>query len=296
MQKFHTYRSGVIFALVTAISLGSITTQAKLYYAESGNAMTLMLARFFVSSLVFALYLLIRRQSFSVNASERGGVFQVGAVWSGAMIFYLLSVETITVSLAVLILYAYPLLVLFYAITVKQLPASWRLIVLFLLAFTGLYLALSSGEVELSTSGLIFASLASIGAAFTFIKGARVAPKLNPMVMSFWVNLVGLVMILPLVYSSFAVGVSNKGMTALGIATGLYVIAIFCQFQALARLPATMAALILNFEPVVSILLAVMILKEVISLWQWIGIALVIGVLIASILMGQSQNDAKPAS
>ncbi len=293
MQNIYNYRSGVIFALITAVSLGSITTQAKLYYVESGNAMTLMFARFFVSSLVFALYLLIRRQSFGVNASERGGVFQVGAVWSGAMIFYLLSVETITVSLAVLILYAYPLLVLLYAIAARQLPASWRLIMLFLLAFTGLYLALSSGEVELNTSGLIYASLASIGAAFTFIKGARVAPKLNPMVMSFWVNLVGLLMILPLVYSSFAFEVSDKGLAALGIATGLYVIAIFCQFQALARLPATMAALILNFEPIVSILLAVIILNEVISTWQWIGICLVIGVLIASILMGKSHNEAK---
>jgi len=293
MQNLYTYRSGVIFALITAVSLGSITTQAKIYYAESGNAMTLMLARFFVSSLVFALYLLIRRQSFDVNASERGGVFQVGAVWSGAMILYLLSVETINVSLAVLILYAYPLLVLLYAITARQLPASWRLIILFLLAFTGLYLALSTGEVELNATGLIFASLASIGAAFTFIKGARVAPKLKPIVMSFWVNLVGLVMILPLVYSSFASGVSNKGLTALGIATALYVIAIFCQFQALSRLPATMAALILNFEPVVSILLAVIILREAIGPWQWVGIALVISVLIASILMGQSQGGEK---
>jgi len=290
MPNFHTYRSGVIFALITAICLGSITTQAKLYYAESGNAMTLMLARFFVSSLVFGLYLLIRRQSFSVNPGVRSGVFLVGGIWSGAMIFYLMSVETITVSLAVLILYAYPLLVLFYAILTRQLPASWRLILLFLLAFTGLYLALSTGEVELNTSGLIFASLASLGAAFTFIKGAKVAPKLNPMVMSFWVNLVGLIMILPLVYSSLVVSVSSKGLTALGIATGLYVIAIFCQFQALARLPATMAALILNLEPVVSILLAVIILKEQLSPWQWFGVVLVISVLIASIQMGQSQK------
>ena len=286
MQNSHLYRSGVIFALVTAVCLGSITTQAKLFYAEGGNAMTLMLARFFISTLVFGLFVFFRRQSFRVNASERMSVLLVGCVWSGAMIFYLLSVETISVSLAVLILYAYPLVVLLYSIATRQLPPSLRLILLFLLAFVGLYLALSTGKVELDTTGLVFVALASLGAAFTFIKGARVAPLLNPLLMTFWVNFAGLVMIVPLVYSSFVIDVSPAGLTALIIATAFYVVAILCQFQALARLPAATAAFILNLEPVVSILLAVFILREQLSSGQWFGVALVIAVLIASIKKG----------
>lgn len=293
MQNTHPYRSGVIFALVTAVCLGSITTQAKLYYAEGGNAMTLMLARFLVSSLVFGLVVLLRREAFMVNRSERSGVFLVGLIWSAAMVFYLLSVETISVSLAVLILYAYPLLVLLYSIFARQLEASLRLILLFLIAFAGLYLALSAGEVKLDYRGLIFAALASLGAAFTFIKGAKVAPLMNPLVMTFWINLVGLVMILPLVYSSFTLSVSPAGHRALAIATAFYVIAILCQFQALARLPATMAALILNLEPVISILLAVIILNEHLSSPQWLGVVLVITVLIVSIQMGRRRKTIR---
>lgn len=290
MQSSHLYRSGVIFALVTAVCLGSITTQAKLFYAEGGNAMTLMLTRFFVSTLIFGLFVFFRRQSFRVNTSERMGVLLIGCVWSGAMIFYLLSVETISVSLAVLILYAYPLIVLLVSFATRQLPASSRLISLFLLAFVGLYLALSTGKVELDTTGLIFAALASLGAAFTFIKGARIAPLLNPLVMTFWINFVGLVMIVPLVYSSFVIDVTPAGLTALAIATAFYVVAILCQFQALARLPAATAAFILNLEPVVSILLAVFILREQLTTVQWFGVALVIAVLIASIEMGKGRR------
>lgn len=296
MQNSHLYRSGVIFALVTAVCLGSITTQAKLFYAEGGNAMTLMLARFFVSTLVFGLFVFFRRQSFRVNASERMGVLLVGCVWSGAMIFYLLSVETISVSLAVLILYAYPLVVLLVSMATRQLPPSSRLISLFLLAFVGLYLALSTGKVELDTTGLVFAALASLGAAFTFIKGARIAPLLNPLVMTFWINFVGLVMIVPLVYSSFVIDVTPAGLTALTIATAFYVVAILCQFQALARLPAATAAFILNLEPVVSILLAVIILREQLASWQWFGVALVIAVLIASIKMGSGRAQVTGAN
>jgi len=283
MQNSHLYRNGVIFALVTAVCLGSITTQAKLFYAEGGNAMTLMLVRFFVSTLVFGLFVLIRRQSFRVKPTERLGVFLIGCIWSGAMIFYLLSVETISVSVAVLILYTYPLVVLLISMATRQLPPSSRLLSLFLLAFVGLYLALSTGKVELDTTGLIFAALASLGAAFTFIKGARIAPLLNPLVMTFWINFIGLLMIVPLAYSSFVIDISPAGLTALAIATAFYVIAILCQFQALASLPAATAAFILNLEPVVSIVLAVLILGEQMTSVQWFGVALVISVLIASI-------------
>lgn len=286
MQKTHPLRQGVIFALVTAICLGSVTTQAKLFYAEGGNAMTLMLARFLFSTLIFGALILIRRQSYRVGHGNRMGVFLIGGIWSAAMIFYLLSVETISVSLAVLILYAYPLLVLLYAITRGQLPPSIRLVCLFVLAFLGLYLALSSTATTLDTRGLLFAGLASLGAAFTFIKGARVAPLLNPLVMTFWINLVGLVIILPLVYSSLVLIASNAAIATLSLATAFYVIAILCQFQALARLPAATAALILNLEPVVSILLAVFILDEHLSMMQWFGVVLVISVLIASIRTG----------
>lgn len=292
MQNSHPYRQGVIFALVTAVCLGSVTTQAKLFYVEGGNAMTLMLARFLFSTLIFGSLILIRRQSFRINRANRSGVFMVGSIWSGAMIFYLLSVETISVSLAVLILYAYPLLVLLYAIVRGQLPPSMRLILLFLLAFIGLYLALSSTAVTLDSRGLIYAILACLGAAFTFIKGAKVAPLLNPLVMTFWINLVGLVMILPLIYSSFVLVVSKAGIGAISLATAFYVIAILCQFQALARLPATTAALILNLEPVISILLAVFILKEQLSYMQWFGVVLVISVLVASIRTGAGRNQS----
>ncbi len=292
MQITHPYRQGVIFALVTAVCLGSVTTQAKLFYAEGGNAMTLMLARFFISTLAFGALLLIRQQSLRVSRGNRLAVFLVGGIWSAAMIFYLLSVETISVSLAVLILYAYPLLVLLYSIARGYLSPSLRLIFLFLLAFLGLYLALSSAKMTLDTRGLLYAVLACLGAAFTFVKGARVAPLLDPLVMTFWVNFVGLVMIIPMVYSNLVVIVSTAGITALSLATSFYVIAILCQFQALARLPAAIAALILNLEPVVSILLAVFILNEQLSSMQWVGVALVISVLVASIGSNTGRNTA----
>lgn len=281
---------GVFFALATAIGLGAITTQAKIIYSDGGNALTIMLARFVISTLVFAAIILIKRGSFKVERQLISPLIMVGVVWSVAMIFYMLSVESISVSLAVLILYAYPMLVLIYAMLRKQLEPSIQLLSIFALAFIGLYLALSSGEIKLSAMGLVFAALASIGAAMTFIKGATVAPLVNPVLMTFWVSLIGLVIIVPIAFTQFSLPNSSTGLIALATATLFYMVAILCQFQALARLPAAAAAFILNLEPVVSILLAVFILNEYLNNLQWVGIALVISVLLVSILIKPGQT------
>ncbi|MCP4492718.1 MAG: DMT family transporter [Gammaproteobacteria bacterium] len=180
-----------------------------------------------------------------------------------------------------------------FAIISGQLSPSLKLITLFLAAFIGLYLALFNGDIKLDSTGLVFVMLASLGAAYTLTKGARVAPLMSPLLMTFWVNFTGLVMILPIMYSNLVIELSPAAWIALGIATVFYVVAIFFQFQTLARLPATFAALILNLEPVVSILLAMVILGEQLATGQWFGVVLVIAVLIASILIDKIQ---KPAS
>jgi drug/metabolite transporter (DMT)-like permease len=90
-------------------------------------------------------------------------------------------------------------------------------------------------------------------------------------------------MIIPLVYMQFSLPTATPGLVALAAATLFYLIAILCQFEALARLPASTAAFILNLEPVVSILLAAIILQEHLSGLQWLGVALVVSVLFVAI-------------
>ncbi len=276
MNSIKSIHAGIVFALITAISLGVITTQAKIYYAVGGNAMALMLTRFLISTLVFGLLIAFRRRSFKIGRHQRLPVLMLGFIWSGSMICYLLSVESISVSLAVLILYTYPLLVLAFSVVRRQIPTSPLLISIFCLTFLGLYLVLSSGSADLDPDGLLFASLAALGAAYTFINGARIAPHLNPLVMTFWINAAGLAMIVPFVYTQFSLSTATIGLIALAAATLFYLVAILCQFETLARLPATTAAFILNLEPVVSILLAAIILQEHLSGMQWLGVALVV--------------------
>jgi len=275
--------SGMIFALVTACGLGAITTLAKIFYTDGGNAITLMLVRLFVSTLVFGLLLFVRRERFTVARAQRLPLLLIGLFWSGGMICYLVAVETLSVSLAVLIFYSYPLLVLAYSIISRHLRASLALVGLFFAAFTGLYLALSGSAVRVDINGVLFAALAACGAAFTFISGARVAPTMSPLLMTFWINAAGILLIAPMLLDGIAMSAATGGMIALALATLLYLVAILSQFEALARLPAARAAFLLNLEPVVSILLARMVLGESLSLVQASGVIVVISAIILSL-------------
>ena len=275
--------SGMIFALMTACGLGAITTLAKVFYADGGDAITLMLVRLLIATLAFGLLLLLQRKSFRVARIHRRSLAMIGLFWSGGMICYLSAVETISVSLAVLMFYTYPLLVLTWSILRRRLPASLPLIVLFAAAFLGLYLALSGSEIRLDLGGVLFALLASCGAAFTFIRGAHVAPALSPLVMTFWINATGLLLIAPLLLDGIAMPARLDGMIALALATLLYLVAILSQFEALARLPAARAAFLLNLEPVVSILLAYLVLQESLTMMQTSGVILVISVIVLSL-------------
>ncbi|MFT5219915.1 MAG: drug/metabolite transporter (DMT)-like permease [Planctomycetota bacterium] len=283
MKLASPYYAGIIFAAVAALGLGAITTQAKIVYSDGSNALTLMLMRFLLSTLVFGALLMFGKTGFRVEKSRRIDLLLIGLIWSVAMICYLSSVETISVSLAVLILYAYPLLVLCFSIVNRLLPLSMPLVLLFLAAFSGLYLALSGATMSVNLNGIMFAALASLGATYTFIRGAVVAPKMSPLVMTFWINLIGLFVILPLMPGKLLLPENSVAIIALSAATLFYVIAILCQFEALARLPAAMAAFVLNLEPVISILLAMLVLNEILSTIQWVGVVMVVSAVLLSI-------------
>ena len=287
-QSLYRY-SGILFAIATAFGLGAQTTLAKLFYADGGSALGVMLARFVASTLVFGTVLLLRGRGFTVAPGLRLPLAAIGFIWSGAMIGYLKSVETISVSLGVMLLYLYPLLVLLYSALRGLLRPTPGLIALFVTAFAGLCLALADGSLEAQTGGVILAFLASCGAAFTFLAGARVAPAMSPLLMTFWINLAGLLLLLPLLPGEISLPSTVQAIIALALATLFYLVAILSQFQALARLPAARAAFLLNLEPVISILLASLVLGEVLTLLQACGITLVIAAVILSLRFRPAQ-------
>lgn len=278
--------AGIFFALATAVSLGAITTQAKIVYLQGGNALTVLLIRFVITSLLTGIWLLGRRftsdRDISATSDQRpGSIFLVGIAWSAGMLCYLMSVQTISVSIAALIFYTYPLMVLAVSVIAGQGRLTLTLLTLFISAFIGLGLALLHGDLKLELYGVALALMAAVGATVTFYVGAKVASITDPISLTFKVSVIGLLIIVPLLRGHLAFP-DTGGWLALCGATACYVIGILCQFAALSRLAPATAAFILNLEPVVSIVLANGFLGESLTVRQWIGVSIVMAVLLVS--------------
>ncbi len=289
------FQAGVLFALAAATALGAITSQAKIVYLLGGNALTVMLIRFVLTALITGCIVVGRRYCRSERPALDAGrgqfrlILIIGIAWSAGMICYLLSIQTVPVSIAALLFYTYPLMVLGVSVVAGNVRFSTTLGALFLAAFIGLGLALLNGEIILELKGLALALLAAVGATLTFFIGARVAQQVDPFTLTFRVSVIGLFMILPFVQGQI-VFPNGAGLAALGGATACYIIGILCQFAALSRLAPASAAFIFNFEPVVSILLASGFLGEVLSWRQWLGVSLVLLALLSSTWMRGSRR------
>ena len=246
-----------------------------------------------MSVAILGLLLLVRKQRLYVSKPLIKPVLLLGLIWSGAMISYLMSVQFVSVSVAVLILYTYPLIVLLVCLVTGKMRSSLSVMMLFVVAFVGVGMMLMKGEYNLSALGVSLAVLAALGAAYTFLAGERVAPRLNPVVLTFWVNVVGLIMIVPFVLDRYSLPEGNEGLMALAGATVCYIVAIVCQFQALSKVSSSTAAFVLNSEPVVSIMLALLVLNESLTGVQWIGVGLVMAVLFVFTVMTSRENTAK---
>lgn len=268
--------SGILLALTAAIAYGAVTTQAKIVYAAGGNALTLMFWRYLVASIVIAGVLRLARQPLRPKSGIPFQTVLISVVFAGSMISYLKSVETISVSLAVLLLYIFPILVMLTALVTGRMRPSIISVGAFFMAFLGIGLLLGGDDLEGGLAGIGFAALAACGFAYTFLKGSDLAPGTGSLVLSLWVNLAGLCLVVPMVYDEFAMPDGQIALLCLVGATLSYIVAVLAHFATLARLSAARAAFIFNLEPVVSLLLAMLVLSESLGTVQWIGVGLIL--------------------
>ena len=275
-------RPGVLFALLTALSFGGLSTLATLYYADGGNVLTMLLFRFGFATL--GLLILARGQLRPPPGRRFAGVLAVGAAWSLGVTCYLGSVHYIEVGIAALVLYTFPVIVLMLSLATRELRSTVALWAVFLAAFGGLGVMLLPSLSKFNHTGLLLAFGAAALFAVTYFLGARVSVTLPVRSMALWVTVVGVVIIAPLVYVNDALALprSGSGWWYLGAATLMYLGGILAQFSALSRARAAEVSMVMNLEPIVSVGLGAWVLGERLTPLQWLGAGAVLGAMLAA--------------
>lgn len=288
MNPRRNYWLGILLVAVAAVAFSQITTFSKLAYLGGSTPVTLVWIRFVAFVGVIGLFLLARGQSFRLPARNMRGSAVLAFGMFLMSVGYLSSVAYIDVSLAVILLYSFPLMVgLLSALAGRERITLVKAFCL-ILAFAGLVWAVGPGFERLDWRGIAFALGAAFGLAVTVTWGSTYLEGVEPLVVNVWANLWMLAVMSAYVlgFGELVLPQSATGWIGLGGATGCYIFGIIVLFVAMRWVTPAQTAVTLNIEPIFSIAAAVLVLHETVSWSQAFGISIMLIAIVFSALRG----------
>ncbi len=290
-----TNTAGALLAVVASSLLAITNIGAPSLYDAGSNPATILMLRAFVTAASIGLILLLTGKLHKLAARDEIYCIISGLLFMfvGFGLFTALAVSP--VSTVILLLYVYPLLTtILESVITRRLPDA-KTVCLMLLALFGLGLALDVGATKLNLFGVSMALMAAIGVASTLVWNSHKLSHIDAEQITFRMFCVN-----SIVFLGYVLYLDNFQMPTGGNSSLVLILLLVCFafafpafFRAVQMAGPVRTAMIMNLEPVISIVLSVIILMEVISLSQTFGAILVIAaVVISQIVMRRS--DAVP--
>jgi drug/metabolite transporter (DMT)-like permease len=269
--------TGAGFVLISGLGYGAVTVLARVAFEAGSNAPTSLVLRFGLAAAIFWVMLAARRRIRRLPARRIAGFALMGVLFAGGSITSFMAVERIPASLAALVLYIYPALVtLGSAIFFKTRFPPSRLLVL-LATLIGCALTVDPRAGEINVAGLALAMSTAFFYSGYVLLGSRATIGVPPLNASAWIitfasGLLVVVGTFGVFGDSFTYSIAARGwMAILGLAIFSTVISISTFLAGMARIDVFRASIISTIEPVVSVILAALLLAERLTLQQTIG-------------------------
>lgn len=274
---------GVILALAVAVSFAANSTFAGLAYTGGADAMSVFAARSTAAFVVLLLYLLITRRSRKLPPRQRNTALALGVVMAWASYALLAAMETMPVALCVITLYTYPLIVAAFGWWSGRERFRLRFAVALAAAFSGLVLALDLSGNAPNLKGLLLAASGAVGVATLLLASerARAPADSQPFTLYMLATCMVLSLFISAAHGNFALPQTNAAWVGF-IATPLcYSFSIICMFVAVSMIGSLRTSLVMNLEPVSSVLLGYLVLSQAMDGMQLFGVALVVAAIVA---------------
>ena len=272
---------GTAFVLFSAVGVVFLPTSAKIAYLDGSNVNTVAFARGIIAVVLLAFVAMVVRQRFRLprellRPSLVSGVAQALFVYGVYS-----AITSINISLALLILYLYPIVLALY----QHLEGSSRLRgpqwLCAAVCVAGLALILGVQIDQISPGGVAFALMSMLATVVITLTNYRVTSHLGSLVSNFYMSLWSLVIFLVvlLVAGNFAEPRSLVGWSALAGNGLAYCVAWVAFFAGARILGATRASMLSLVEPPGAALGAWLLFGETYTSLQWFGFAVVLAAL-----------------
>ena len=272
-QSYAEKNKGPVCAVLSSLCYGLNNPLAALA-AQNGIPTTFsVLSRatfMFVISLIFAI---TGKLNFKIPNDVRPYVIIMAITTALINLCYVGSINFISVSLAAIIFFTFPVQILLVSIIKGSQNIRTSDIIIFAVVFIGLIFVIVPDFNNIDPFGVLLAGLSSVSATFLYFAAGVASRKLSPIMLGFWVHL----FVLPVLAVSFLILSPYVEINELSsylpvlIMSLCYVGAYYFQMLSLKFTSVLISGLFFNTEPLLTAVAAALILDERLLFSQYIG-------------------------
>lgn len=278
MERDRTELAGFALALLAGTFLGSAVAVSRYAYDAGASGIVVAGVRTTLMTFAIAFGLTLTGRSLLLDRRLLPLATLNGVLMAGMTYGNIGAVEFISVGLAALLFFTFPVLIAVIVTVLRLEPSSpWKLFAI-VLAFTGLALMLGGSIGDSDWRGVVFSLVAAVATATNAVLVARFFARADVFVMTFNFSAVSLVVLV--LIGLFAAEVrwpeTEAGWAGtIGVAV-LQASAMPMYLYAISRIGALKAGMVTNIQPVVSITEAWVLFGELLGALQAAGGALVL--------------------
>ena len=290
---------GIALLASATLLFSTHTNLARLSYDYGVETLTILAARSIAALPLAYLWLRWQRQPAFLPRRALPMLAITGGAFTMQSLCYLNAIHYIPVSLAVLLFYLFPIMVIFIARALGQERLTTIRIAGAVVAFAGLALALNVRGNGINWLGVGLGAAAALSLAVNIVGAVRMMVTAPVMTVTFNMLLVAAV-----VYTVAVIATGGPAWPSGGDGAGWLVfagvlvtgpLAQMCFYGALSFIGGSRASIIMNGEPITTTALALLILHESLAPVQIIGGILVVGAIFAVALFDRGRRPGSGA-
>lgn len=269
---------GVATVLLVGVAFASSTSLAAFSYRGGATPLAVVLAR---SCVAFALlYWVLRAPGVPrrLPMPQRRQALLLGVIFAGYSFGVLAAIQYMPVGLVVATFYTFPILVGLVEWWSGRQAFSGRTALGLLLAFAGLLMALDVFGATLNRVGLSLCLLGAVGVTVVMTLSAKVRGTRDsrPVTLHMLGSAITVFSLVALTHGGVSLPQTPLTVAAFVAAALAYSFGIITLFVVLAKIGPVKASLLMNIEPVTSVLLGYLLLGQELRPLQLCGIGLVV--------------------
>lgn len=272
---------GFAAGILAAMFYGTNPLGALPLYSHGINSASVLFYRYGLATLMFALWMLLRRERFGLRRRELSRLALLGVMMALSSVTLFEAFHYMDAGLASTILFTYPIMVAVLMAVLYHEKASWITVSSIVLATTGIVMLNKGGDGHLSATGMTLVLISSLLYAFYIIDVKRWQMAYSPVKFTFWVVLTGFITIMA--YSLVMhepLQVLHGGLEwACGVQLALLptVLSLLLMTIAISKIGSTPAAIMGALEPVTAVTIGVCLFGEAMTMRLAIGILFILG-------------------